>query len=216
MAISIILADDHAIMRTGLRVILESQFDLNVVAEAENGREAVQLVDEHQPDLLIMDISMPGLNGMEATKQILESNDTVNIIALSVHSEKQFIVGMLRAGASAYLLKDCVKDELITAIRTVSRGEQYLSPGIAGFVLDDYRRILREDGQHVFSRLTPREREVLQLIAEGESTKQIAAALHISVKTVETHRQHIMNKLEIFNIPDLVKYAIQQGVIDIM
>ncbi len=215
MPTKIILADDHNIMRQGLRVILEGQGNLQVIAEAGNGREAVQKVEELLPDMVIIDISMPEMNGMEATRQIQNISEAIKVIVLSVHSDKQFVSGMLRAGASGYLLKDCVKDELIKAIDIVNRGQKYLSPQITGSVLDDYKRFLSEEESDVFTLLTKREREVLQLIAEGKSTKQIAGDLYISVKTVETHRQNIMNKLEIYNIPDLVKYAIQQGVIDI-
>ncbi len=215
MPTKIILVDDHNIMRQGLRVILESQGNIQVIAEAGNGREAVQKVEELLPDMVIIDISMPEMNGMEATRQIQNISEEIKVIVLSVHSDKQFISGMLRAGASGYLLKDCVKDELIKAIDIVNRGQKYLSPQITGSVLDDYKRFLSEEESDVFTLLTKREREVLQLIAEGKTTKQIAGDLFISVKTVETHRQNIMNKLEIYNIPDLVKYAIQQGVIDI-
>ncbi len=158
---------------------------------------------------------MPEMNGIEATRQILESWEEIKIIVLSVHSDKQFVSNMLRAGAAGYLLKDCVKDELLNAIEIVNKGQKYLSPKITGAVLNDYKRYLDTQDGTVFSELTQREREVLQLIAEGKTTKQIGGDLFISVKTVETHRQNIMNKLEIFNIPDLVKYAIQQGMIDI-
>lgn len=215
MTTRIVLADDHHIMRQGLLLILESQSNLKVVAEAANGREAVERVRELKPDMVIIDISMPEMNGMEATKQIMEIAEDIKVIVLSVHSDKQFISGMLRAGASGYLLKDCVKDELIKAIDIVKRGQKYLSPEITGSVLDEYKHFLDKETEDVFTLLTKREREVLQLIAEGKTTKQIAGDLFISVKTVETHRQHIMNKLEIYNIPDLVKYAIQQGMIDI-
>lgn len=215
MPIKILLVDDHHIMRQGLRVILESQSNLEVIAEAGNGREAIQKVQETKPDMMIIDISMPEMNGMEATKQIHEIAEDIKVIVLSVHSDKQFVAVMLKAGASGYLLKDCVKDELISAIDIVNRGQKYLSPQITGSVLEDYKRFLNYETQDVFTALTKREREVLQLLAEGRNTKQIASDLFISVKTVETHRQKMMNKLEIYNIPDLVKYAIQQGVIDI-
>lgn len=215
MPIKIILVDDHHIMRAGLRTLLEGQFGYEIVAEAGNGRDAVKLAGELEPDIVVIDISMPEMNGMEATRQIMEASESVKVIVLSVHSDRQFVSGMLRAGASGYLLKDCAKDELIQAIDVVRRGQMYLSPKITGSVLDDYKRFLNEKADDVFSLLSKREREVLQLIAEGKSTKQIAGDLFISVKTVETHRQNIMNKLEIYNIPDLVKYAIQQGVIDI-
>ena len=215
MKTKIVLVEDHSIMRQGLRLLLETQPNLEVLAEAGNGREAIKLVEELKPDLVLTDISMPDMNGMEATRQILDCCTSVKVIVLSVHSDKQFVSGMLRAGASGYLVKDCIKDELIEAIDTVKRGQMYLSRQIEASVLKDYKRILEAEDNSVFSKLTKREREVLQLITEGKSTKQIAADLYVSVKTIETHRQNIMNKLEIYNIPDLVKYAIQQGLIDI-
>jgi DNA-binding NarL/FixJ family response regulator len=215
MKTKIILVEDHNIMREGLRLLLENQSGVEVIGEGRNGREAVKLVKELKPDIVVTDISMPDMNGMEATKRILESCEDVKVIVLSVHSDKQFVNSMLKVGASGYLIKDCVKDELIHAIDAVKWGQMYISPRIAGSVLKDYKRFLDEEDTSVFSKLTKREREVLQLIAEGKSTKQIAGDLFVSVKTIETHRQNIMNKLEIYNIPDLVKYAIQQGVIDI-
>ena len=215
MKTKIVLVEDHSIMRQGLRLLLENQPNLEVLGEAGNGREAIELVQKLKPEIVLTDISMPDMNGMEATRQILDCCDSVKVIVLSVHSDKQFVSGMLRAGASGYLVKDCIKDELIEAIDMVKRGHMYLSRQIEVSVLKDYKRILEAEDNSVFSKLTKREREVLQLITEGKSTKQIAGDLYVSVKTIETHRQNIMNKLEIYNIPNLVKYAIQQGVIDI-
>ncbi|MAE67208.1 MAG: DNA-binding response regulator [Phycisphaeraceae bacterium] len=211
MSRRIILADDHKIMRAGLRSLLEKQHDLQVIGEAEDGRTAVEMARDHAPDLVIMDIGMPGLNGIEATRQILSELPDVKVLALSMHSRAQFVGRMLEAGASGYLLKDSAYEELIDAIRAVCANRTFLSKGITGVVVEDYRRKLNASKSGVLEALTAREREILQLIAEGESTKQIAAQLHVSVKTVETHRQHIMEKLDIRNIAGLTKFAIQEG-----
>ena len=211
MSIRILLADDHKITRQGLRSLLDKEFDMEVVAEAEQGRTAVRLVRELSPQVVIMDVTMPDLNGVEAARQIVSEFPDVKIIALSMHSDSLFVTEMLRSGASGYLLKDCAFEELARAIRTVVAGRTYLSPSISGVVVDDYlHRLSKADlpGSEV---LTDREREVLQLLAEGKSTKQIALKLHISVKTVETHRRQIMNKLDIHTVAELTKYAIRKG-----
>lgn len=215
MKTKIILADDHQIIRDGLKSLIEKELNFELLAEASDGRTTVQLTEELEPDVVIMDISMPGLNGMEATLQILKFNPDIKIIALSVHAEKQFVSGMLRAGASAYLLKDCAFGELKEAITLVRQNQIYISPKIAGIILHDYRKKLLEEDQSVFNVLTSREREVLQLLAEGKTTKQVAGELFISTKTVETHRQHIMDKLSVYNLPELVKYAIRQGIVSL-
>ena len=211
MSIRIILAEDHKIVREGLRTLLEKQSDMEVIAEAEDGRTTVQLVRKLSPDVVIMDIAMPDLNGIEATRQIMAEAPGVKAIALSIHSNRQFVVGMLKAGASGYMLKDCAFEELAFAIRTVVANQTYLSPKITGVVIEDYLRRLPENNSLVYSVLTDREREVLQLLAEGKSTKQIAACLHVSVKTVETHRQQIMSRLDIHSVAELTKYAIREG-----
>ena len=211
MSIRILLADDHKITRQGLRSLLEKQSDMQVVAEAEDGRTAVRLTQELSPDVVIMDVSMPDLNGMEATRQIVSKSSNVKVIALSMHSDLQFVAVMLRSGAAGYLLKDCAFEELAGAIRTVVANQTYLSPTISGPVVDDYRHRLSKADVSDVDILTDREREVLQLMAEGKSTKQIALKLHISVKTVETHRRQIMNKLNIHTIAELTKYAIRKG-----
>ncbi len=211
MSIRILLADDHKITRQGLRALLGKQEDMEVVAEAEEGRMAVRLVRELLPDVVIMDVSMPDLNGMEAARQIVGKFPDVKIIALSMHSDSLFVTEMLRSGASGYLLKDCAFEELARAIRAVVAGKAYLSPSISGIVVDDYVHRLSKADFSTSELLTDREREVLQLIAEGESTKQIALKLHISVKTVETHRRQIMNKLDIHTVAELTKYAIRKG-----
>ncbi len=211
MSIRILLADDHKITRQGLRSLLDKEFDMEVVAEAEQGRTAVRLVRELSPQVVIMDVTMPDLNGVEAARQIVSEFPDVKIIALSMHSDSLFVTEMLRSGASGYLLKDCAFEELARAIRTVVAGKTYLSPSISGVVVDDYLHRLSKADFSGLEVLTDREREVLQLLAEGKSTKQIALKLHISVKTVETHRRQIMNKLDIYTVAELTKYAIRKG-----
>lgn len=215
MSIRILLADDHKIMRAGLRSLLEKEHDMKVVAEASQGRTAVRLAREHSPDVAIIDITMPDLNGVEAAHQILSENPNIKVVALSMHSDEQFIAGMLKAGASGYLLKDCAAEELCQAIRAVMAGETYLSPRIASIVVEDYRRDLTRDELEHVTELTSREREVLQLVAEGQTSKRIAEQLHVSVKTVEAHRQQIMDKLNIRTVAGLTKYAIRKGITSI-
>jgi len=211
MSVKILLADDHKITRQGLRSLLEKEPDMEVVAEAEEGRTAVRLVRELLPDVVVMDVSMPDLNGMEATHQIVAEHPNVKVIALSIHSDNLFVSEMLKSGASGYLLKDCAFEELARAIHVVVDGKTYLSPAISGVVVDDYLHRLARTESPSSEVLTDREREVLQLIAEGKSTKQVALKLHISVKTVETHRRQIMSKLDIHTIAELTKYAIRKG-----
>jgi len=211
MAISILLVDDHKILREGLRLMLEADAQLHVIAEAEDGRTAVRLAQELDPDVIIMDIAMPELNGIEATRQIITADPTRKVIALSMHNDKQFIVEMLKAGASGYMLKDSAFTELSVAIKTVAAGNVYLSPAITDVVVQDYLRKLPRAVESSFSILTPREREVLQLLAEGKASKQIATILDLSVKTVELYRQQVMDKLNIHNVAELTKYAIREG-----
>ncbi len=206
------LADDHKITRQGLRSLLEKQKDLEVVGEADNGRAAVRLASELGPDVIIMDVTMPDLNGVEAAKQILAKSPEIKIIALSMHSDAIFVTEMLKSGACGYLLKDCAFEELTRAIRTVAEGKTYLSPAISGVVVEDYIHRLTSTEVTGPDILTDREKEVVQLMAEGNSTKQIALKLHISVKTVETHRRQVMNKLDIHNVAELTKYAIRKGI----
>jgi DNA-binding NarL/FixJ family response regulator len=209
-SIKILLADDHKITREGLRSLLDKQQDMEVVAEAEDGRMAVRLAAELIPDVVIMDISMSDLNGLQATRQISGRLPNVKIIGLSMHSDSLYVADMLKSGASGYLLKECAFEELALAIRTVVAGKTYLSPSISGAVVSDYLHRLAKVDLSESDVLTDRELEVLQLIAEGNSTKQIALKLHISVKTVETHRRQIMNKLDIYTIAELTKYAIRR------
>ena len=211
MSIKILLADDHKIVRDGLRSLLENQPDMEVVGEAENGRMAVQLSRDRKPQVVIMDISMPDLNGMEATRQMLKDLPDVKVIALSMHSDRRYVFGMFNAGASGFLLKDCAFEELASAINTVVANQPYLSPSIAGTVIEDFVRSTFSAESSATAVLTAREREVLQLLAEGRSTKEIASQLHVSVKTVETHRRRIMDKLGLRGIPELTKYAIREG-----
>ena len=207
----IVLADDHRILRDGLRTLLEAQPGLEVVAEADNGRSAVSLAGELTPDLVILDVGMPELNGVEAARRILAENPSVKIVALSMHADRRFVAEMLKAGASAYVLKEGAFDELIQAIDAVTEGKVYLSPRIAGVVVDDYLTQMERPARTVFGVLSSREREVLQLMAEGLATKEIAAALHVSVKTIETHRRQIMEKLNLHSVAELTKYAIREG-----
>jgi two-component system, NarL family, response regulator NreC len=211
MKIKILLADDHAIVRHGLSESIELQADMEVVGQAGDGRMTVELANELKPDIVIMDISMPYLNGFEAAREILRDNSNIKIIALSMHSSKRFVSEMLKAGANAYLLKDCEFEELTKAIHVVAEGSTYLSPSISDVVIDNFVKSDGEEISSVFSMLTQRERQVLQMIAEGNTTKQIANALFISPKTVEAHRLNVMNKLEIDNVAQLTKYAIQEG-----
>ncbi len=211
MKVRVLLADDHQIFCEGLVSLLYKESDIEVIGKAENGRIAIELAGNLKPDVLVMDISMPELNGIEATSQILEKNPKTKIIALSIHSDRQFIYRMFKAGAAGYLLKDCAFEELAQAIRIVMKNQTYLSPKIAKFVVDNY---ICSSNQEIsdFSSLTNREREILQLLAEGKTTKQISASLHISTKTVETHRLHIMDKLQIYSIAELTKYAIREKI----
>ena len=216
MSIRVILADDHAIIRDGLRALLAQKQEATVVGEAANGRAAVELARQHKPDLVILDVSMPDLNGIEAARQIHADVPTARIVALSMHSDRRFVAEMLRAGASGYLLKDCAFDEIHKAIETVLTGEIYLSSRITGVLVDDYmKRMTDGETPGVAADISAREREVLQLLAEGKTTKQVALKLHLSPKTVETHRHNIMKKLNIDNIAELTKYAIREGLTNV-
>ena len=212
---NILIADDHGVMREGLKVLIENQPDMNVVGEAEDGQKVVQLAKQLSPDIIVMDIAMPNLNGVEATRQILEENPNIWIIALSVHSDKHFVTEMLKAGASGYVLKSCLFEEVLRAIETVGNGDYYLSPKITEVVVDDYKHYMATLNKSSEVRLSPRERQVVQLLAEGKSTKQIALNLHVSPKTVDANRRELMDKLGIFSISELTKYAIKEGITSI-
>ena len=215
MSIRILIADDHKIVREGLCSLVEKQSDMEIVAEAENGRVAVQMAREFSPNVVVMDIGMPDLNGIEATRQIIEEAPKIKVVALSVHSSSRFAIEILKAGASGYLLKDCAFEELVRAIHTVVANQTYLSPKIATVLVKDFveRHLPKESS--VFSMLTARELETLQLLTEGKTTNQIASMLHVSVKTAETYRRNIMNKLDIHNVAELTKYAIREGLTSI-
>ncbi len=211
MSIKIILADDHAIVRSGLARLLQQQEGMEIVGQADSGVSAVALTRQLSPDVVIMDIGMPDLNGIEATRQIIKESPRIKVIGLSMHSSKKYIREMFKAGASGYLLKNCSFEELMEALNVVIAGKTYISPSISTAVIGDYISGAVDDKSSVFAVLTEREREVLQLLAEGKTTKQIAERLHISSKTVEAHRLKIMHKLDIDNIAQLTKYAIQEG-----
>ena len=210
MPIRLLIADDHKLMREGLRALLAGESDIEVIGEAGDGRAIVKMVEKLAPDVVLMDISMPQLNGIEATRQIEHLSGSTRVVALSMHADRLFVQGVLKAGAAGYLLKDSAFDELAQAVRAVSNGQMYLSPGVAGVVVEGF---LNTNGGTVVDEvnLTAREREVLQLITEGSSTRDIATQLHISVKTVETHRRQLMKKLDLFTVAELTKYAIRNG-----
>ncbi len=211
MSIKILLADDHKIMRDGLRSLIEKNSQFEIIGEAEDGRMTVKLAQELTPDIIIMDIGMPDLNGIEATRRIKATAPKTRVIALSMYYDKRFVSGMLEAGASGYLRKDSGADELVTAIQAVAENGTYLSPRIAGVVVKDYMDHLFNKNRSNLDALTDRQREILQSLSEGKNVKQIALAYRISVKTVETHIQNIKNKLDIHNTADLTKYAIREG-----
>jgi DNA-binding NarL/FixJ family response regulator len=211
MRTKIILTDDHKIIREGLRSLLEKQSDMEVIAEAQDGLTTVNLVQKLQPDVMIMDIGMPEMNGIDATTKITTEHKAVKVIALSMRSDRRFVIQMLKAGAAGFLLKDSAFEELVSAIHTVMAKQHYLSQKITDVEVQVYLQNLPRNESTVFTVLTAREREVLQLIAEGKSTKQIVSVLNVSVKTIETHRQQIMEKLDMHSIAQLTKYAIREG-----
>lgn len=212
--IRIVLADDHKLMRSGVRVLLERQQDFTVVGEASDGREAVALVNSQKPDVLVMDIGMPNLNGIEAAAQITQSHPEISIVMLSMHSDESYVLRALNAGAKGYLLKDSAETDLIRAVHSVADGKSFFSPAVSKVLLDDYVRKLKRSGtDDPYDLLTPREREVLQLVAEGKSNKEVAQLLNLSVYTVETHRSNIMEKLHLHGVPELILYAVRKGVI---
>jgi len=209
--ISIILVDNHTIIRDGLRRLLEEESDIEIVGEADNGREAVKIALEKKPDIVIMDVAMQEMNGIEATRQIKKEDSDIKVIALSMHSERQIVIGFLKAGASGYLLKDSESIELVEAIHKVYLGRSYFSQQISDIVLQELSDVKKDTEEIGGAVLTNRENEILQLIAEGNSVKRIAEVLFISPKTVNSHRANIMEKLNIHNIPELTKYAIKAG-----
>ncbi|HPA79679.1 MAG TPA: response regulator transcription factor [Thermoanaerobaculales bacterium] len=208
----ILLADDHKLFRDGLRTLFEQKPGIKIVGETDNGRAAVRLARELAPDVVVMDIGMPELNGMEATRQIRAELPRVKVLAVSMHADRQYVAGMLAAGASGYVLKDSAFAELAEAVAVVMKGGRYLSPEIVGVVVDDYVQRIVPAPESALARLSEREREVLQLIAEGHSTTDIAARLHVSRKTVETHRKNIKLKLDLQSVAELTKFAIREGI----
>lgn len=215
MGLSILLADDHRIMREGLAAMLRQEPDFDIVGQADDGVALVRLARKLQPAMVITDISMPGLNGIEAIRRILDEVPGVKVLCLSVHTEKHLVTAVMDAGAAGYVLKDCLYEELIRAVRAVAAQQVYISPGIAGVLMQAYRERQSTGNKSAFSELTGRELEVVQLIAEGHSTKAIAERMHVSAKTVGTHREHILQKLQLNGTADLTRYAIQQGLVSI-
>ncbi|HXE10997.1 MAG TPA: response regulator transcription factor [Bryobacteraceae bacterium] len=214
MPLRILLADDHTIMRNGLRLLLERQSDFVVVAEAENGREAVELTARENPDIVIMDIGMPVLNGIEAAKRISDVQPRTAVVVLSMHSDESYILRALKSGARGYLLKDSAEADLIGAVRAVAAGKAFFSPAVSKVLADDYIRQIQQKGvEDSYELLTTRERELLQLVAEGRSTKEIASQLNLSPHTVDTHRGNIMHKLNVHSVPELILYAVRRGII---
>ena len=211
MKTKILIADDHRLFRDGLRNMLIHEEDIQVVGEATDGPSTIRRVNELRPDIVLMDISMPDLNGIEATRRIHSEHSSVRVLILSMHSDQRFVLESLRAGASGYLLKDCAIEELVGAIRVVMRDQTYLSRSIADSFIKDYVSLAKRAPTSAFSLLSGREREVLQALAEGKSTKEMAARLGVSVKTVETHRKQIMDKLDLHSVAELTKYAIREG-----
>jgi two-component system response regulator NreC len=210
----VLLADDHIVMREGLRALLDRQPNLEVVGECENGREAVELAGSLQPDVVVMDVGMPGLNGIEAAKTIVDQHLGAAVVILSMHADESYVMRALQAGARGYLLKDSAAADLIGAIQAVSQGKSFFSPKVSRILAEDYVRVLKQKGDvDTYDLLTSREREILQLLAEGKANKEVAATLNISPYTVETHRSHILQKLNLHNPAELVLYAVRKGII---
>ena len=216
--IRLLLADDHTLVRAGLRALLQSLPEVEVVAQASDGREALRLIKAKQPDIVLMDIAMPGLNGLEATSRMATEFPDVRVVILSMHATEEYVLRALQAGAAGYLLKDAGPVELELAVNAIANGETYLSPKVSRHVIEDYLRrtggaLARNDESSPYQSLTPRQREVLQLVAEGHTSQQIAEMLHISLKTVETHRRQIMARLDIHDLAGLVRYAVRMGLV---
>jgi two-component system, NarL family, response regulator NreC len=210
----VLLADDHRLMRSGLRLVIEQHQQFLVVGEADDGRQAVAMTNELKPDVVVMDIGMPNLNGIEAARQVTDAHPQVAVVMLSMHSDEGYVLRALKAGARAYLLKDSAEADLSRAIEAVTEGKSFFSPAVSKLLLDDYMRKLQRAGaEDSYDLLSPREREILQLVAEGRSSKEIAGVLNLSVYTVETHRSNLMQKLNLRGIPELILYAVRKGLI---
>ena len=212
--IKVLLAEDHTIVRKGLRSLLDKESGIKVIGEAEDGRDAIKKTEALQPDVVVMDIAMPGLNGLEATRQLKKRFPEIKFIILTVHTNEEYILETLRAGASGYLVKKAAPSELILAIQAVCQGESFLSPSISRTVIDEYIRQAEQmsEGEEIHGKLTSREREVFQLIVEGHKNRTIAELLHVSVKTIETHRSRIMDKLNVSSTAELIRYAYDKGI----
>lgn len=214
MPARIVIADDHTIMRNGLRLMLERQSDFTVVGEASDGREAIALTDNLAPDVVILDIAMPSLNGIEAASRITSTHSRTAILILSMHSDESYVLRALKAGARGYLLKDSAESDLVSAVRALCSGKAFFSPAVSRVLADDYVRQIRQRGlEDPYESLTARERELLQLVAELKTTKEIANLLHLSPHTVDTHRSNLMAKLNLHSIPELILYAVRKGII---
>ena len=214
MPIRILLADDHTVMRDGLRALLDRQPDMLVIGEAADGRECVRLSEEQSPDVIVMDIAMPGMNGIEATRRIVAEQPRTAVVILSMHQDESYVLRALKAGAKGYLLKDSPRADVIGAIRAVAEGRSFLTRKIGRMLQEDYVRELEQRGlDDSYELLTDREREVLQLVAEGQTNKEVAHLLNVSLTTVETHRTHILQKLGLHSIPELILYAVRKGII---
>jgi DNA-binding NarL/FixJ family response regulator len=210
----VLLADDHTLIRAGLRMVVAAQSDLTVVGEANDGREAVTMAEKLKPDVAVMDIGMPNLNGIEAARQIRAALPDTQVVMLSMHSDEGYVLRALKAGAKSYLLKDSAEADLARAIRAVASGKSFFSPAVGQVLLQDYmRRLERSGGEDSYELLSPREREILQLVAEGKSSKEVANLLNLSAYTVETHRANIMQKLNLRSVPELILYAVRKGII---
>ena len=214
MPIRILLADDHTVVRDGLRALLEKQPDMTVVAEASDGRDSIRLAEEQSPDVVVMDIGMPSLNGIEATRRILAANPRTAVVMLSMHQDESYVLRSLKAGAKGYLLKDSLRGDVIDAIRAVAQGRSFLTHKVRRMLQEDYVRQMESRGlEDSYDLLTDREREVLHMVAEGKSNKEVAGSLNISPTTVETHRSHILQKLGIHSVPELILYAVRKGIV---
>jgi len=213
-SIRILLADDHNVVRDGLRALLERETDMTVVAEAADGRESVRLAEEQSPDVVVMDLAMPNMNGIEATRRIVAANPRAAVVILSMHQDESYVLGSLNAGAKGYLLKDSMRKEVIDAIRAVYQGRSFVTRKVSRLLQEDYvSRLQNRSLQDSYDLLTNREREILQLIAEGRTNKEVAGVLNISPTTVETHRTHILRKLDLHSVPELILYAVRKGII---
>jgi len=209
-----LLADDHNVVRDGLRALLEREPGMAVVAEASDGRECVRLAETESPDVVVMDIAMPNMNGMEATRRVLAANPRIGVVILSMHQDESYVLGALKAGAKGYLLKDSLRGEVVEAIRAAAQGRSFLTRKISRILQEDYIGALRQRGlEDRYDLLSDREREILQLIAEGRANKEVASLLNISPTTVETHRGHILRKLDIHSVPELILYALRKGIV---